>query len=76
MPRKKDNPAVKKRGHNKFEPIADKVDEVQEESPPGKGDSATVADEASGPDTDQPIEGQVRNDATLRGEDHADEKLP
>lgn len=27
-------------------------------------------------DTDLPIDGEVRNDSVLRGEDHADEKIP
>ena len=40
-----------------------------------KTDTDTEPDEFLGPnaDTDQPIEGQVINDAVLRGEDHADD---
>lgn len=37
----------------------------------------TAPDEFIGPqaDTDIPIDGQVRNDATLRGEDHAQDRI-
>lgn len=40
-----------------------------------KTDSDTEPDEFLGPnaDTDQPIDGEVINDAVLRGEDHADD---
>lgn len=48
-----------------------------------KRDTDTAPDEFIGPDadTDVPIDGAVKNDAVLRGEDHADEnekidKLP
>lgn len=43
---------------------------------PVKEDADTAPDEFidEKPDTDQPIDRQIRNDAVLRGEDHADEK--
>jgi hypothetical protein len=48
-----------------------------------KRDTDTAPDEFIGPDadTDVPLDGSVKNDAVLRGEDHADEnekidKLP
>jgi hypothetical protein len=42
---------------------------------PVKNDTDTEPDEFIGPnaDTDQPIDGQVVNDAVLRGEPHADD---
>ena len=41
-----------------------------------KRDTDTAPDEFIGPDadTDVPLDGSVKNDAVLRGEDHADEK--
>jgi hypothetical protein len=55
--------------------------ELQEELQ--KRDTDTEPDEFIGPDadTDVPLDGSVKNDAVLRGEDHADEnekidKLP
>lgn len=44
---------------------------------PEKKDTDTEPDEFIGPnaDTDQPVEGQIRNDAVLRGEEHADDNI-
>jgi hypothetical protein len=41
-----------------------------------KRDTDTAPDEFIGPDadTDVPLDGSVKNDAVLRGEDHADEQ--
>ncbi|MDF2193442.1 hypothetical protein [Paraflavitalea sp. CAU 1676] len=39
-------------------------------------DTAPEDPGAPAADTDLPIDGEVRNDAVLRGEEHADEKIP
>lgn len=44
---------------------------------PVKENTDTAPDELidDKPDTDEPVDREIRNDAVLRGEDHADEKL-
>lgn len=51
-------------------------DDIKEESPV-KNDTDTEPDEFIGTnaDTDQPIDGQVINDAVLRGEPHANTEI-
>ena len=52
-------------------------DRVNKEEPQLKNDSDTEPDEFIGPDadTDLPIDGQVVNDAVLRGEPHANDDI-
>jgi hypothetical protein len=61
---------------NKFDTSLSNDSNVVREEIPGKNNTDTAPDEFISPnaDTDQPIEGQVINDAVLRGEPHADDK--
>jgi hypothetical protein len=75
MTTKKDKQKELKK-NNQFETSLSNDNKVVQKETPVKNDSDTEPDEFISPnaDTDLPIEGQVINDAVLRGEPHADDK--
>lgn len=77
MTNKKDKEeGLKKRAREGFETGAGRNSSIPDKGAPEKGDTDTAPDEFIAPnvDTDEPIDGEVRNDAVLRGEDHANDK--
>lgn len=78
MANKKDKEeGLKKQARKKFETEAGEDQPAAGKKTPAGEDPDTVPDEfiATKPDIDEPVDRQVRNDAVLRGEDHANDKL-
>lgn len=73
MATKKDKPAENEKPAN---PATEVPNDYKIEKTPAQKDSDTAPDEFIGryADTDIPEDGQIRNDAMLRGEDHVDEE--